>query len=171
MDLPIAQEPRVLKAGNQPQHARLVAIFQVILEADQVVGVGAQVFLAQLHHRIRPFAGTRIVKPHGLHGAKTQGVTPAPPNLFDRQTAFKVVQLLPVMAFHRLGGNQRVIKTVILLFGEGAIDVVRGALAIARRHVDLAHVDGVGFDDRADGVIEEQVIAAGEAANLARERV
>ena len=52
VDLPVAQEPRVLQAGNQAQHAGLIAELQVILKADQVVGIGAQIFLPQLHHSV-----------------------------------------------------------------------------------------------------------------------
>jgi hypothetical protein len=46
MNLPEAQKSSILKAGNQPQHAGLFAKFQVILETDKVVGVGAQILLS-----------------------------------------------------------------------------------------------------------------------------
>src|ERR1700680_5139642 len=39
MDLPIAQEARVFESRNQPQNARLLAKFQMILESAQVVGI------------------------------------------------------------------------------------------------------------------------------------
>ena len=45
MDLSIAQEAGILKAGNQPQHAGLLAEFQMVLKADQVVGIRSQIFL------------------------------------------------------------------------------------------------------------------------------
>ena len=171
MDLPVAQEAGVFQARNQPQHARLVAVFQVILKADQVVGVGTQVFLPELHHGVRPAAGARIVQAHGLHGPKAQRVPSAAGNLFDRQAAFKVIQVFPVVALHGLGGDQGIVKAVIFFPGERAIDVVGGALAVARGHVDPAHIDGVGFHDGADGVIKEKMITAGKTRNLKRESV
>ena len=45
MYLPVAQKARILQPRNQPQHARLLAEFQVILEADQIVGIRSQIFL------------------------------------------------------------------------------------------------------------------------------
>jgi hypothetical protein len=48
MDLAVAQEGRVLEAGDHAQDARLLAELEVVLEADEVVAVGAEVFLAEL---------------------------------------------------------------------------------------------------------------------------
>src|SRR5258707_1108336 len=92
-------------------------------------------------------------------------------DLFNRQATFKVVEVFPVVTFNRLSCGQRVNKPLILLFRQRTVDVVGGALAVARGHVDLAHVDGVRFDDRADGVVKKEMVAAAEAGNLARERV
>ena len=75
------------------------------------------------------------------------------------------------MPFHHFGRSQRVNKAVILFFGKRAVDVVRRAFAVTRRHVDLAHVDGIGFNDGADGIVKEKMIAAGEARDLKRERI
>ena len=52
MNLPVAQEARIFQAGDQPQHARLLAEAEMVLEADQIVGVGAQILLPELHHRV-----------------------------------------------------------------------------------------------------------------------
>ena len=53
VNLSIAQETRILQTRNQPQHSRLVAKLQMILKSDQVIGIGPQVFLPQLHGRVR----------------------------------------------------------------------------------------------------------------------
>src|ERR1041385_7211269 len=98
MDLAITQKSGALQPGNQAEYARLVAVFEVILEADQVVRVGAQVLLPELHDGVGPLAGPWIVKANWLHGPVTQGVAPATCDLFDGQTPFKVVQVLPVVA-------------------------------------------------------------------------
>ncbi len=114
MNLAVAQELRVLQAGDQPQHARLLAELQVVLKADQVVGVGAQIFLAQLHHGVGHVAGARIAQAHRLHRAEAQGVAAAARDLFDRQAALEVVQVLPVLGVDRLRLEQRVEKAVVL---------------------------------------------------------
>ena len=36
MDLPVAQESRVLEARNEPQHAGLLGESQMVLETDQM---------------------------------------------------------------------------------------------------------------------------------------
>ena len=115
MNLPVAQEARVFQAGNQAQHARLLAELEMVLEADQVVAVGAQVLLAQLHHGPGRLAGARIAQAHRLHGAEAQRVAAAAGQHLDGQAAFEIVQLLPLLcsrrprrrAAHRESGRTR----------------------------------------------------------------
>src|SRR5262249_59743013 len=114
MDLAVAQKACVLEARNQAKHARLLAELQMILKADKIVGIGAQVFLAQLHDSIWRLYSSRIFQAHWLHRAETKCVTSPPRDLFDGKAAFEVVQLFPVTRFHGLGFNQRVIETVIV---------------------------------------------------------
>ncbi len=61
MNLSIAQKPRILQARNQPQHARLLAKFQMVLESHKIIGIRPQIFLPQLHHRIRHSPSPRII--------------------------------------------------------------------------------------------------------------
>src|SRR5271163_754032 len=96
MNLSVAEEARVFEAGDQTQHARLLAEFQVILEADEVVGIGTQIFLAQLYDGVRHSAGARVFEADWLHGAETERVASAARDLFDGQAAFEVVEILPV---------------------------------------------------------------------------
>ena len=53
VDLAVAQEGRVFEAGDEAEDARLLAELQVVLEADEVVAVGAEVLLTKLDARRR----------------------------------------------------------------------------------------------------------------------
>ncbi len=53
-----------------PEHARLIAKPHVILKSDQVIAIGALILLPQLHHRIRPSAGSRIGQARRFIGPK-----------------------------------------------------------------------------------------------------
>jgi hypothetical protein len=74
VDLAEAHELGVLQTGNQPQNSRLFGEFQMILEPDQVITIGAQILLAKLDDGVGSAPGSRIVKAHGLHRAETQRV-------------------------------------------------------------------------------------------------
>jgi hypothetical protein len=64
----------------------------MILEAYEVVGVGAEVFLAELDAGVGPAAGLRVGEAYGLHGAEAEGVAAAAGGLFDGETAFEVLE-------------------------------------------------------------------------------
>ena len=166
VNLAVAKEFGLLQPGNQAQNPCLLAEFQVVLEADQVVGVGAKVLAAQLHHRLGHLAGARIAQAYGLHGAEAQRIPAAPRQFLDRQAAFEVFQLLPFLAFDCLGGDEGIVEAVVFLFRHGAVDVIGGAFVVAGGKVDALHVDGVGFDDGADGVVKGELAAAGEPGDL-----
>src|SRR5208337_3720906 len=91
VNLPVTQELRILEAGDEPKNVRLLTVLEVVLEADQVVGVRAQVLLAQLHHSVRYVPGARIAQADRLHRSEAQRVAPSPGNFLDGQAAFKVV--------------------------------------------------------------------------------
>ena len=61
------------------------------------------------------------------------------------------------------GGGEGVEEGLVLLLGEGAVDVVCGAFVVAGGEVDAIHVDGGGVDDGGDGVVEGEVAGTGEA--------
>ena len=71
--------------------------------------------------------------------------------------------MLPGFGGDGFGGGEGVEEGVVLFFGEGAVDVVGGAFVPAGGEVDLVHVDGGGVDDGGDGVVEGEVVGAGEA--------
>ena len=74
------------------------------------------------------------------------------------------------LGFDYLGGDERVEEGVVLFLGEGAVDVVGGALVPAGGEVDLVHVDGGGVDDGGDAVVEGELFGAGEALEFGGER-
>ena len=94
MDLAEAEEGGVLKAGDEAEDAGLLGELEVILEADEVVGVGAEVFLAELDDGVGPAAGLRVVEAGRLHGAEAEGVAAAAGGFFDGEAAFEVLEFL-----------------------------------------------------------------------------
>ena len=154
MNLAVAQEACTFESRNQAQYSGLLAELQMILEPNQIVGIRAQILLAQLHNGVRPVAGPWIFQSDGLHWSEAQRVAATACNLFNRQAALEVVQLLPFFGFDRVGGDHRIIKAVVFFFRHRAIDVVRRAFVVSRRQIHLRHVDRVGFDDGADGIVE-----------------
>ena len=105
MDLAVTQEPRIFESGNQAQDSGLLSELEMILKSDQVVGVGAQVLLAQLHDGIRSFARAWIAQSHRLHRSEAQSIAAAARDLFDRETAFEIIQIFPVRLFDSWRGD------------------------------------------------------------------
>ena len=62
------------RPGNQPQHARLLAPFQLRLKADEAVVIAGEVVLPQLHGGVRRAAGARIDEADRLHRPEPQRV-------------------------------------------------------------------------------------------------
>src|SRR5262252_7289333 len=60
VNLAVSQETRVFEARDQAKDAGLLAKLEVILKSDEVVGVGAQIFLAELHYGVGHLSGARI---------------------------------------------------------------------------------------------------------------
>ncbi len=117
VDLAVAQEGRLLEAGDEAEDAGLLAVLEVVLEADEIVTVGAQILLAELDDGVGPAAGLGVGEADGLHGAEAEGVAAAAGGLLDGQAALEVVQfsgragvgeLLPVLGFDLFGGDEGV---------------------------------------------------------------
>ena len=77
MNLAEAEELRVLQPRNHAQDAGLLAELQMVLEADQVEAIGAQVLLPELHGGPGTAAGARIDQTHGLHRTEAQRIAAA----------------------------------------------------------------------------------------------
>ena len=93
VDLAEAEEGGLLEAGDEAEDAGLLAEFEVVLKADEVVGVGAEVFLAELDDGVGPAAGLGVGEAGGLHGAEAEGVSASAGGLFDGEAAFEVLEL------------------------------------------------------------------------------
>ncbi len=158
MNLAVAQKPGAFQPGDQTQYTRLLAKFQVILESDQVVRIGAEIFLPQLHRSIRNSAGARVLESDWLHRAETQRVASAPGDFFDGQAAFKVVQVFPAFLLNRLCREKCIVEPIVFFFRHWTIDVVGRPFVVAGRQVHLAHIDGIGFDDGADRIVKIKIV-------------
>ena len=110
-----AHEFRLLQTGNETQHPRLLAPFELRLKPDEAVMIARQVVLPELHGRIRRPARSRIGKADGLHGPESQRVPAAVRHHFDRQAALEELLLVEVVDRRRLRVDQRVVEALVLL--------------------------------------------------------
>ena len=94
VDLAEAEEGGVFEAGDEAEDTFLFGVFEVILEAYEVVGVGSEVLLAELDYGVGPAAGFGVGEAYGLHGAEAEGVAAAAGGLFDGEAAFEVLEFL-----------------------------------------------------------------------------
>lgn len=92
VDLAVAEEGGALQAGDHAEDAGLLAELEVVLEADEVVGVGTEVFAAELDGGVGPAAGLWVGQAGGLHGAEAEGVAAAASGFFDGEAAFEVLE-------------------------------------------------------------------------------
>ncbi len=174
VDLPVAQKLGVLETRNQTHDPLLFGEAQVVLEADQVVAVRAQILLPQLHGRIRPPAGARIGQAHRLHRTETQRVAPAPRDLLDGEAGFEVRCVIRDMRLDLLCRDQFVDEAVILGFGKGAVQIIACAVerfVVARRGKGNRAVHRMRIDNRADAVVEEQPVRSGKPGDVRGESV
>ena len=133
----------------------------MILKSDQVVAVGAQILLAQLHRRPGTPARARIDQPHRLHRPEAQRIPPAPRDLFDRKTRLEIRHIARNMRLHCLRRQQRIDKTLVLGLRERAVQIIPRAverLVVTRCRKRNAPVDGVRIDNRADAVVKKQAV-------------
>ena len=60
----------VFEAGDEAEDSGLLAELEMVLEADEVVAVGAEVFLAELDDGVGRLTGARVGRPTGFMGPK-----------------------------------------------------------------------------------------------------
>src|SRR5437016_9607140 len=89
MHHPETHELGVLEAGNQPQHARLIAPLDLRLEADEAEMIAGEIVLTQLHAGVRLAAGARVDEPYRFHRTEPQRVAAAMRHHLDRQAALE----------------------------------------------------------------------------------
>src|SRR5579875_2970997 len=83
VDLAVAEKFGVFESGDEAKDAGLFAELHVVLEADEVVAVGAQSLLAKLDGGVGPAAGLGVRETGGLHGAEAQGIAAPAGEFFD----------------------------------------------------------------------------------------
>src|SRR5438270_13641491 len=104
----------------------------MILEADEVVGVGHQILLPELYRRVGLTACARVTESHGFHRPEAQRVAPAPREFFDGETRLEPARLLEALQRDALRRDERVVEARVLFFIHRAVEVVVAALAVAR---------------------------------------
>src|ERR1700733_12690990 len=129
MNLPEAEKLGALQTRNHTEYSRLLRKPHVILESHQVVARRAQVFLPQLHHRVRPPAAARILEPNRLHRTEPQGFPPLPGQFFNGQARFEKSRVTLGVVFwnmrwNSLGRENRVHESLVLLSIHWAIQIV-----------------------------------------------
>ena len=102
VDLAVAEEVGVFEAGDEAEDSVLLAELEVVLEADEVVAVGAEVFLAELDYGVGPAAGFGVGEAYGLHGAEAEGVAASAGGLFDGEAAFEVLEFFEFLSSREL---------------------------------------------------------------------
>src|SRR5688572_28604103 len=97
-----ADELGGLEAGNELQDARLLAPFELGLEADEAEMVAGEIVLTQLHGGVRRPPRARIDETDRLHRSEPQRVAAAMSHHFHRQTAFEELLLVEIVHRRRL---------------------------------------------------------------------
>ena len=119
-----ADELGALEAGNEPQHARLLAPFDLRLKSHEAEVIAREVVLAQLHGRVRLASRARIREADRLHRTEPQRVAAAVRHDFDRQAAFEEPLLVEVVNGRRFSCDQRVVETIVFVARQRAVQVI-----------------------------------------------
>ncbi len=161
-----ARELRILQPGYGAEDAHLFGMFQFGLEADHVPQRAEAVVLAQLHHGMGALAAARILQPHRLHGAESQGLLTTRCHHFDGQAGFEIGRgFFPFLEVGLFAGQQRGDEILILRLVQRQVDIVRYAaagalLVITRLEPGDVEIDGLAVHDGGDGVEEGQMVLA-----------
>jgi len=128
--------------------------------------------LSSAHVAVVHIAPAGIPEADRLERPVAHRVFAAAGELFDRQAALEEggVLLLEILELGLLCSQQRLAEGKELLFVHGAVDVVGVALVVAGGAEGHAQIDALAFHDRAGGIEEVAVGAAGEGAQLLRQR-
>src|ERR1044071_6115996 len=105
MNLPVLQELRLFEPWNQPEHARLLAEPEMILEAYEAVGVRENIFLSELNGGVGLPPRARVAQAHRLHRPEAQSVHAAPCQLLNRQARLEPTRLLEPLERDALGAD------------------------------------------------------------------
>ena len=176
MDAPEPGELRPFEARDHAEDARLLAVFELGLEADDVEQGAERIVLPELHDGVG-LDGRRmgVGQADRLHRPVAQGLAAALGHHLDRQAAVEIGRALEFAEFGLLRREQRVDEGVVNVAAHRAVDIGRGVaagarLVVARLHPGDFHVDRVAVHDRRDGVEEGERPLAGQPADRLGER-
>src|ERR1700730_16244560 len=148
MNLSKANEFGLLETRNQKKHTFLLTDLEMILKTNEVVAVGKQILLPELHNGERLAISARIAKTNRLHRTVTQRVAPATRKLLDGQAALEVHRLFELVKRNRFGAEQRLVEPAVLLYIERTVQIVVAAFIVASRAKRDIAVDGFRIDHR-----------------------
>jgi len=166
-----SREARVFQAGNRPEDARLLRPGQLGLKAHQIEKRAGGFFPAQLDDRKRPQAGVRMDEPHRLHRTEGQRVFPPRGQHLHREAAFKVPDVFKLSGGYFFTGEKLPVKTPVLFFRQGTVQVVRRAPVVALRPERFRHLDGLRLHNGSDGVVEVEIGSAQQLSERKRQCV
>ncbi len=108
-------------------------------------------------------AGARVPQAHRAQRAVADGIRPAARHDLDGHAALVDGHgRVEVVKRGALGVDEGIIKGLVLLLIEGAVEVVGLAPAIAGRGKDALHVQAFRRDDGGHGIVKAQPVAAGQ---------
>ena len=149
VDLAVAQELGVLQAGNQPQHPLLLT--GTSCGSGIPPGCSCRTADSLAATAPRRKAGARFSgRPaHWLHGAKPQRVV-TPPRRSPRSAGRlqRTFTSSNSCACDGLRAHQRLMEDAVFLLGEGAVQIIFAAFAVARSAEDALHVQRFGIHNR-----------------------
>ena len=170
----VARELGVLEPGDEAEHAALLREGEVRLEPHEVVAGTVRVLGTQLQRGPWAMPRARVGEPHRLERAEARRVVSLAGDLLDRLARLEQIARLEVAADHALGGHELVDEGVVLLARERRVQVVArigGGVLVAALAEQLRVVERIGHDDRGGGVVEGQVLFAGEPGKRRGQRV
>ena len=168
----IAEELRVLEAGNHPEDTRLLGPGEVGLEPHEVVCGSRRGLGPELHDGPGTPSRAGVDEPHRLERPEAQGVDALAGDLLDGLAGLEEVSRVEVVGDDAAGLHELPPERLVGVTLEGAVEVVAtlGPLVAGLGEHDVA-VDGLGVDYWCRRVVEREGVAADGLADLLEERL
>src|SRR4051794_19004999 len=146
----------------------------MILEPDEIVAGRPQIFLPELDHCVWPPVRPGVLEPDRFQRSKTKRLAATSGQFFNWQASLEERDLLIKMGFVRLGGENGIYESFILIAIHRTVHVIIAAierLAISRSPKGNTEVDCFGFDDRTYGVVKVQSAASRKTGEIFRKGI
>src|SRR5258706_3459076 len=158
MDAPIPEKLRVLETRNGPEDPLLRRGFQSRLKTNQVPHLRGAILLPQLYHGVwlTPGASPGINQSNWFHRSEPQGLRSSLRHFLDREAAFEIGPLVPLVPRHvLLTREQGCYEGFVLVFRKRRIPVIiASAFAITRRFEQAGVVERIGGHGLRDSLRE-----------------